>query len=103
MPWVAGVIGAVLIAVGFYAQARTNKHNAVGAFLGREAEGSAVPWVLGVLGAIMVLAAVAMVVQVNRPAVNSRIPMGWHDDPHDPSRLRYHNGSDWTERTADKK
>ena len=32
----------------------------------------------------------------------SAISAGWHDDPESPTRLRYHDGTAWTERTADK-
>lgn len=30
------------------------------------------------------------------------ITAGWHDDPESPTLLRYHDGNDWTERTASK-
>src|SRR5690554_5107130 len=32
----------------------------------------------------------------NEPAATGLPPAGWHPDPHDPSRLRWWDGTEWT-------
>lgn len=66
-------------------------------------------WVaLGLLGLALVAAIVFValgLVGLARRSPSPRppvIPMGWHDDPYDPGLLRYHDGAQWTDRTAAK-
>ena len=96
------VAGAALIGLAFYIQAQANADNAVRELLGTRAEGSAGPWVVGAVGAILLVFALVLVVLGSQQSRPGAIPMGWHDDPQDPSRLRYHDGSDWTDRTTAK-
>jgi len=91
--------GLVLLGLAWRASAAHTTDANVAALLGRPREGTVAPWVLGGAGALcLVVAGVALWAGSRRP----RVPAGWHDDPDDPRRLRYHDGTGWTQRTADK-
>jgi len=64
-------------------------------------------WILFLLLAAIAVVVLVVVLAVRgrgkpAPPATERIPMGWHDDPESPTRLRYHDGTAWTDRTADK-
>lgn len=97
-----GLAGAALIGLAFRIQAQANADNAVRDLLGTRAQGTMGPWVVGAVGAILLVFALVLVVLDGQQSRPREVPMGWHEDPHDPTLLRYHDGSDWTDRTAAK-
>ncbi|TQM65057.1 DUF2510 domain-containing protein [Humibacillus xanthopallidus] len=100
--WILGLLGAASIAWGFRLQSNANFDNAVRGYLGVRERGTAAPWVFGILGAVLLVIALGIVIAGSRQQVTTTIPMGWHDHPDDPTKLRYHDGNSWTNRTADK-
>lgn len=102
------VVGAVAIGIAFYMQAQLNSASVVAELTGRRASGSPGPWFMGGVGVLAILAGIVLLATGSRPPVvatppaTPAVPMGWHDDPESPSRLRYHDGTKWTDRTAEK-
>lgn len=93
------IIGVGLIVYAFKLQADNNAHNAAGAFLGLAPEGTTAPYLVGAAGLAAIVLGWFM---IRRPDSQSRLAAGWHDDPDSPHRLRYHDGQQWTEKTAEK-
>lgn len=87
--------GLVAIAIAFWLQAQANASNAAGAYAGLSSSSSPLPWVVGGAGVLAILA--TLVGSSTAPA--KRAP-GWYDDPDDPRRLRYWDGSAWGKTAA---
>lgn len=100
------VLGAAAIGLAFYLQAQNNSANAVASLLGSRGSGTPAPWIVGGAGVVAIIAGFVVMAMgapaaANEPGKRS-IQMGWHDDPETPGRLRYHDGTQWTDRTAEK-
>lgn len=99
--WIA-VAGAGAIGLGFYLQAQSNARNAAYGFAGMASEQTFAPWAAGGIGVVLLLIALVLVATAPPGPERERVEKGWHDDPQDSAKLRYHNGRQWTLRTAEK-
>ena len=83
--------GLIAIAAAFWLQAQANASNAAGAYAGIAASPSPLPWVVGGAGVLAIIASLVGPSESKPPAR----AVGWHDDPDDPTRLRYWDGTAW--------
>lgn len=100
------VLGAAAIGLAFFLQAQSNSANAVASLMGGRGSGTPAPWIVGGAGVVAIIAGFVVMAMGSpdsaTPAGKRSIPMGWHDDPESPGKLRYHDGTQWTDKTADK-